>query len=97
MTTFWILYPRTTIKPLFAKAVRRAEDYMSSSEEYVLQRKALSQKANNRLFLLTPQIYLPLETLTPKLSKSFGDMWYYFRQTSRHQSASEETEKNKNH
>ena len=44
-------YPHATIKPLFVKAVRRAEEYMSSSEEYILQRKASSQKANNKLFL----------------------------------------------
>ena len=43
--------PHATIKPLFVKAVRRAGEYISSSEEYILQRKALSQKANNKLFL----------------------------------------------
>jgi len=44
-------YPHAIIKPLFVKAVRRAVEYISSSEEYILQRKALSQKANNKLFL----------------------------------------------
>ena len=44
-------YPRTIIKPLFVKVVRRAEEYISSSKEYIPQRKASSQKANNKLFL----------------------------------------------
>ena len=41
-------YPHATITPLFVKAVRRD---VSSSKKYVLQRKASSQKANNKLFL----------------------------------------------
>ena len=44
-------YPHATIKSLFVKVVRRAEEHVSSSKEYILQRKTSSQKANNNLFL----------------------------------------------
>ena len=43
-------YPHVTIKSLFVKTARRMEDYVSSSKEYILQHKASSQKANNKLF-----------------------------------------------
>ena len=54
---------------------------MSSSEEYILQRKNIAPKSQQHI-ILAPQTYPWRPWLQNYLSKNFGKIWYYFRRTS---------------
>ena len=65
-------YPHNIIKPLFLKAVESAQEYVTLSDDCLLQKKALAQNSIDKLFLHLK--YNPADP-PPSLFRNFGENW----------------------